>query len=231
MGMKAQLVSVSPGFPRDDLVRYRIGPVDDSRRAAESVLPGLIGDQIGDGNLGDDCYPQMRVYVGTFGDTWIVASAHDSLLDWSPRPAERGRNAFRVFMHSVVTMAGFTYWGADGSRREFVGSWEDGAPVNVGDPLPFEHSFWAGEQDPDGEANAIHGSDMPFNPMDLGEEALRAFFGFVGEGVPTPTDLDAFDVVLHGFALVSTPPVPVAAPTLRSTGFLGRLFGGHRPAR
>lgn len=229
MGMKAQLVSVSPGLPRDDLVVHPIGSVEASRRAAESVLPGMVGDRVADGSLADDCYPRSRVYAGTFGDTWIVASDHDSLLQWQPISADHGRNAFRVFMHSVVSMAGFTYWGKDGSFREFMGSWEDGAPVNGGDNLPFEESYWAGEQDEYGEAQELHGSDMPFNPMDLGEEALRAFFGFVGEGQPKKTDIDAFGVVLHGFDLVpAARPAKVAAPAPRSAGFLTRLFGGSR---
>lgn len=32
-----------------------------------------------------------------------------------------------VIMHSVVSTAGFTFWGADGPYRDFAGSWEDGA--------------------------------------------------------------------------------------------------------
>ena len=231
MGMKAQLVAVSPGLPRDDLIAHPIGSVQASRQAAESVLPGLVGEQVRDGSLAEDCYPQSQVYAGTFGDTWIVASDHDSLLGWEPPDDDRDRNAIRVFLHSVVTMAGFTYWGSDGSHREFVGSWEEGAPVNDGDELPFEQSFWAGQQDPDGEARELHGSEMPFNPMDLGEEALREFFGFVGEGEPHPTDLDGFDIVLHGFNLVSAAePAEVAAPAPRSRGVMSRLFGRNRPA-
>lgn len=40
---------------------------------------------------------------------------------------------------------------------------------------------------------------MPFHPLDLGEEALRALFGFVIEGRPHPDDIDADMVSLYGF--------------------------------
>jgi hypothetical protein len=40
---------------------------------------------------------------------------------------------------------------------------------------------------------------LPFHPLDLGEEALRALFGFVLEGRPDPSDLDADEIHLHGF--------------------------------
>jgi hypothetical protein len=47
--------------------------------------------------------------------------------------------------------------------------------------------------------------NMPFHPMDLGDAALREFFGFVGEGAPRPDDLDAEEIFLHGFELISPP--------------------------
>ena len=205
MGMKALLIAVSDGLPRDDLARAPIGSVDASRRVAESVLPGRVGDQLPDGELSEYCYPNLGVYVGTFGSTWLMASQHDALLKWAPTDADSGRNAYRVFMHSVVSTAALTYWGADGTFREFAGSWEVGVLDSEGTPLPFEMPFWDGEMDDRGEGAELHGDEMPFNPMDLGEEALREFFGFIGEGVPRPDDLDAERILLHGFKIVSPP--------------------------
>jgi hypothetical protein len=40
---------------------------------------------------------------------------------------------------------------------------------------------------------------LPFHPLELGEEALRALFGFVIEGYPQPDDIDAEAVHMHGF--------------------------------
>ncbi|GAA2558618.1 hypothetical protein GCM10010435_32100 [Winogradskya consettensis] len=40
---------------------------------------------------------------------------------------------------------------------------------------------------------------LPFHPLELGEDALRALFGFILEGHPEPDDVDPFDVPVHGF--------------------------------
>jgi hypothetical protein len=48
---------------------------------------------------------------------------------------------------------------------------------------------------------------LPFGPMALGEEALRAFFGFVYDGEPRPGDLDPSEVALVGVRL-GWPPRP-----------------------
>jgi len=221
MGMKALIVAGSPTLPRDDLARLPIGTAEASRLVAESVLPELIGARVADGNLSEDCYPHDKVFAGTFGDSWLVASDHDSLLTWQPGPERPHGNYFRVFMHSVVDTAGFTYWGFDGTERDFAGSCEDGVAVDSGDRLAFEQAAWSGTLDPDGEARALWNDEMPFNPMDLGEEALRAFFGFIGEGMPSSTDLDGFEIVMHGFELLDAAP----AEATRHKGLLGRLFG------
>jgi len=203
MGMKALLVAVSGGLPRQDLATHPLGSVDASRRAAEAVLPGLVGDQLPDGELAEYCYPYDGIYAGTFGGTALVTSQHDELLSWVPPGG--GRNAYRVYMQSVVSSASLSYWGADGTFRDFGGSLEDGPFTNIGQPLPFEVPFWAGQFRDPNIAAEYPGGHMPFHPMDLGEEALREFFGFVGEGTPRADDLDAFEIGLHGFELLNTP--------------------------
>ncbi|MEE1813740.1 hypothetical protein PUR59_01620 [Streptomyces sp. SP18ES09] len=42
---------------------------------------------------------------------------------------------------------------------------------------------------------------LPFHPSELGNEALRAFFGFLPEGTPSPEDVDPDAVPLLGFRL------------------------------
>jgi hypothetical protein len=43
---------------------------------------------------------------------------------------------------------------------------------------------------------------LPFHPLELGEEALRALFGFIIEGRRELGDVDPDEVALHGFDLV-----------------------------
>ncbi|MEU4077228.1 hypothetical protein AB0F26_08920 [Streptomyces venezuelae] len=42
---------------------------------------------------------------------------------------------------------------------------------------------------------------LPFHPLELGNEALRAFFGFLLEGRPLAEDVDPDEVPLLGFRL------------------------------
>lgn len=43
---------------------------------------------------------------------------------------------------------------------------------------------------------------LPFHPLELGEEALWALFGFILEGRPDPEDVDASGIPAHGFRLI-----------------------------
>ncbi|MFI1851791.1 DUF6928 family protein [Streptomyces sp. NPDC020480] len=72
----------------------------------------------------------------------------------------------------------------------------------MGEPLPFELPYWAGER----PADVVPWPDeddepypLPFHPLELGEDALRALCGFIQEGRPEPDDVDADGIELHGF--------------------------------
>ncbi|MFG3077194.1 DUF6928 family protein [Streptomyces sp. NPDC048225] len=75
---------------------------------------------------------------------------------------------------------------------------------SIGEPLPFELPYWAGDR----PADVISWPDedeetypLPFHPLELGEAALRALCGFVQEGRPEPDDVDADTIRLYGFHL------------------------------
>ena len=40
---------------------------------------------------------------------------------------------------------------------------------------------------------------LPFHPLELGEELLRAELGFVLEGRPAPDDVEPFDIPMYTF--------------------------------
>jgi hypothetical protein len=76
-----------------------------------------------------------------------------------------------------------------------------GIVENTGEPLPFEVPYWAGEH-PVGD-----GYPLPFHPLDVGDSALRALFGFIIEGRPQRADIDALSVKLAGFQVPPANPV------------------------
>jgi hypothetical protein len=69
--------------------------------------------------------------------------------------------------------------------------------------LPFEVPYWAGEypvndeEEEDVEVAEEDAYPLPFHPLELGEEALNAFFGFRLEGIPTA--IEPFEIPLAGF--------------------------------
>jgi hypothetical protein len=95
---------------------------------------------------------------------------------------------------------------------------DTGIAENIGDPLPFEAPYWAGEHPVTGRY------PLPFHPLELGGGvALRALFGFVFEGRPQPTDVDAESVRLAGFQ------VPPANPITKE--MLAEFMRTHRRTR
>ncbi|MER7248240.1 hypothetical protein [Kribbella sp. NPDC000426] len=89
------------------------------------------------------------------------------------------------------------------------------AAQDIGDPLPFEQPFWAGERAGEDDADwaeftkfvvverpvAVKQQPFDFNPLELGEDALSALFGFVYEGTPPDDAPDLEQVVLAGYRL------------------------------
>lgn len=107
-----------------------------------------------------------------------------------------GRTTYVHAMHSVVDWGAFAVWASDGTpRRALSLSPDSGIVENTGEPYPFEVPYWAGER-PVGD-----GYPLPFHPLELAEDALRAFFGFTYEGVYLDDDPELADVVLLGFAV------------------------------
>lgn len=221
MGMKCNLLAFSPGVPRDDLATRAPGSPAEARRAAEALLPGRVGAALREGSLLEDSLPRAgELFVGVFGPTVVLASEDFDAFARLARAGDAlGRTAYHVMMHSVSDAAGVTVCDAGGEvlREVVLGADMDRAEVEaglVGHPLPFERPFWAGERPADLLPGEEADHDLPFWPMDFGEEALRWTFGFVGEGEPHADDLDGFAIPVHGFELL---------PARQS--FWKRLFG------
>jgi hypothetical protein len=104
-------------------------------------------------------------------------------------------------MHSVVDWLCFAVWEDGVLVRSLSLSPDGGIHENIGEPFDFERPYWAGEHpvEPDPTLDDDEPYPLPFHPLELGEEALRALFGFIIEGYPDPDDIDTEEVHLHGF--------------------------------
>ncbi|WP_344981659.1 DUF6928 family protein [Streptosporangium fragile] len=200
MGAKTGILVHADGDVAEVLRRAPPLDRDACRLLVSRLYAGERVEEIGDGCLGESAYPpEGVVYVGCFPGVEIVtdlALMVDRPSELFPRHVARGgRRTYLHAMHSVVDWLAFGVWHDGVQIRSLSMSPDDGIMESVGDPLPFELPYWAGEH----PADPHHDSDypFPFHPLDLGEAALEFFFGFRMEG--HPTGIAPCDIPLMGF--------------------------------
>ncbi|WP_329029428.1 MULTISPECIES: DUF6928 family protein [unclassified Streptomyces] len=142
--------------------------------------------------------PEGITYAASFPGVDLVCDRRLMFYRPSELPAyllkaAAGRRVILHAMHSVSDWLAFAVWEEGRLRRSLSLSPDGGIVENVGDPLPFEAPYWAGDR-------AMEDYALPFHPLDLGNEALRSFFGFLLEGSLSPEDVDPDTVPLLGFA-------------------------------
>ncbi|MFE5832530.1 DUF6928 family protein [Streptomyces sp. NPDC056488] len=95
--------------------------------------------------------------------------------------------------------------GVDRPSLPWPGDGVDGGRRSRGVDVPvFEAPCWAGDRPV--ECDRERGEEpyaLPFHPLELGKEALRALFGFLLEGRPLSEDVDPDEVPLLGFRLLA----------------------------
>lgn len=238
MGFKTSLYAVGPGVPRLDVRAHAEGGVQAATDAVRQWFPDAAAEPLGSSTLMEGGYPdEDSVWVATFGPTTVFGGLAPSLDGQriGALATATGLTTWELNIHSVVDLCQFEVRTEDGrvQRRLLMTSDMPPAEVSaaaVGQPLPFEVPYWAGEHplaDPGGGAH-------PFHPLELGEAALAWMFGTYGEGAP-PDDVqrglgeltDPEEVPMYGFGLGhpgsgwARPPVD-ASPR---RGLLSRLFG------
>jgi uncharacterized protein DUF6928 len=178
MGTKTAILIVSDGDTAECL--QPSGTLDPLATAdlVTRAHPDWTGATTGGATLGDAFYPEGgQVYAGSFPSVDILCD-RTVLVD---RPSElpphlvalgAGRRLLLHTMHSVSDFFGYGIWEDGTLVRSLSLSPGDGVTENIGEPLPFEQPFWAGEH-PMGT-----GYPLPFHPLELGEDgALKALFG------------------------------------------------------
>ncbi|MGQ4399058.1 hypothetical protein ACN6K4_002544 [Streptomyces hayashii] len=209
MGAKTGLLVYADGdIP--ELLR-RVGAADGDRTASmmRRVYPGrrveeCEGSVLSDGGVYP---PEGTVYAACWpgaeliGDRGMMIDLPSQLPEYLVA-ASAGRRLVLHNMHSVVDWLAFAVWEDGRLVRSLSLSPDDGVMENIGEPFPFEVPYWAGDR----SADVIPWPDedeepypLPFHPLELGEDALRALCGFVLEGCPEADDVDADHIRLHGF--------------------------------
>ncbi|MFH8928992.1 DUF6928 family protein [Streptomyces pristinaespiralis] len=208
MGAKTGLIVYADGDV-PDLLRH-VGTADREGTSAmmRRLNPGCDIEECEGSDLYEGVYPSDgTAYAASWPGVEIVCDRRVMIDAPSKLPehlvaASAGRRLVLHAMHSVVDWLAFAVWEDGRLVRSLSVSPDHGIIENIGEPLPFELPYWAGRRPADvvpwpGEEEEPYA--LPFHPLELAEDALRALCGFIQEGLPEPDDVEAESIELHGF--------------------------------
>jgi hypothetical protein len=177
---------------------------DATIRIAGSLFPREKLEETTQGDLSYTCPPDDEINIGHFPGVTVVA-AKEFGIDYPSKLSQHfldalpSRNVYLHAMHSVVDWFAFAQWSDGKLVRALSLSPDSGVLEDIGRRLSFEEPYWSGEHpaiDPEEEPDAY---PFPFHPLELGEAALRALFGYQLEGYVDQSLLEPESVRLLRF--------------------------------
>ncbi|MFF9199691.1 DUF6928 family protein [Streptomyces sp. NPDC014779] len=213
MGAKTALLAYADGDVASALRKAGEPAAEGTAALIARVFPGRAAEPTPADVLGDSTYPPEHLtYAASFPGVDLVCDRRLMFDRPSELPAHlleaaAGRRVILHAMHSVSDWLAFAVWESGRLVRSLSLSPDGGIAENIGAPFPFEAPYWAGDR---GVASEPEWDEepypLPFHPLELGDEALRALFGFLLEGRPSPGDVDPQEVPLLGFHLTEPDP-------------------------
>jgi len=167
---------------------------------ATRLFPKDKLEPLEDGDLSYTCPPDEQVHAACFPGVTIVAAKEFAIDHPSKLPGSfisNGSNGtiYLHAMHSVVDWFAFGKWTNGKLVRSLSLSPENGVLEDIGVRLAFEEPFWAGKQPATGDADS-EPYPLPFHPLELGEAALKEFFGYSLEGPLEPSAVEPESIPL-----------------------------------
>jgi hypothetical protein len=182
------------------------------RSATDALVSELFSqrrvDALDDGSLDATNPPDDLVLAAVWPGVSVVCAGelavdYPSQLDTRFLRAGRGSTIYLHAMHSVVDWFAYAMWDAEGELvRSLSLAPDHGLIENIGEPLAFEQPYWNGQHPAvDAEEEDEDGYPFAFHPLELAEEALSSLFGFVYEGVPSPSHVEPWNIPLASYRL------------------------------
>ncbi len=204
MGAKTWMFMYSEACAREALKTAPQLNRDATTKLASTLFPGATLEPMEDGSLAWTCPPGKEVCIGCYPGVSIVAAKEFGIDNPSKVPqrfidAAGSGTATLHAMHSVVDWFAFACWQNGLLVRSLSVSPDDGVIEDIGERMAFEEPYWSGKHP------AIDGDEdqgdypLPFHPLELGEEALKEFFGYQLEGLVDHSLLEPEDVTLMRF--------------------------------
>ena len=198
MGAKTWMLVSSEGNARELLAAKPPLDREASVALARRLFPTTKFTEGKDGSISYTNPPDNEIFVGHFGAVAVVAAAEFGIDYPSQLPKHFLENMPHPFvvlhaMHSVVDWFAFAVWEKGNLKRALSLSPDSGIMEDIGEHYAFEGPYWNGEhgvadedddedEDEDEEEEEEDKYPFVFHPLDLAEEALAAFFGYVIEG-------------------------------------------------
>jgi hypothetical protein len=170
---------------------------DATLQLAKSLFPKDKLVLIGEGDLSYTCPPDDEVHAGCFPRVSVVAAKEFGIDYPSKLPVSFIRSRGTVYlhaMHSAVDWFAFAQWTNGQLLRSLSLSPDSGILEDIGQRLPFEKPYWSGQHP--ATDDDLNGYPFPFHPLELGEAALKEFFGYQLEGFIDPTLLEPESIPL-----------------------------------
>lgn len=158
-----------------------------TQKLASTLFPGEKLEKIGDGDLSYTCPPDDELHIGCFPGVSVIA-AKEFGIDYPSKLPQRfidaGGNGMVTLhaMHSVVDWFAYAIWANGKLVRSLSLSPDSGIMEDIGQRLPFEEPFWAGDHPAVDDGEEADAYPFPFHPLDLGEATLKDQFGYQLEG-------------------------------------------------
>ncbi|MFL6657645.1 MAG: DUF6928 family protein [Massilia sp.] len=204
MGAKTWMLVYVAGNASEILKKKPLLDRAASTAFAQRLFPndGLLA--LEDGDLSHTCPADDEIVVAYFPGLALVA-AKEFAGDYPSRLPARfvdalpGHKVYLHAMHSAVDWFAYACWSDGKLQRSLSLSPDSGVLEDLGTRLPFEMPFWAGVHpavDPD---DADDTYPFVFHPLELGEAALLALFGYQLEGVTDAASLEPEAIALMRF--------------------------------
>ncbi len=207
MGAKTWMLAYVDGNAREALASNPELDKTATHELARSIFPSDHLEQIDDGDLSHTCPPDDEVLIGCFEGLTIIAAKefgidNPSKLDSHFLAAATGPTVYLHAMHSVVDWFAYAKWENGKLVRSLSLAPDSGIAEDIGERLSFEEPFWCGKHpvfEPGEEDNDY---PFPFHPLELGEAALLAMFGYQLEGYIDPEQVEPENIPLLAFKRV-----------------------------